>query len=81
MRRGETQNNANENPITGAWIFLADIVPAPTNPPIAGANGPDRKCIMGIIRHSKLTANAIDAAFSITNYAQEFGSALRREGV
>ncbi|SVA58008.1 uncharacterized protein METZ01_LOCUS110862, partial [marine metagenome] len=42
----------------------------PTNPPIAGANGPDRKCTMGIIRHSKLTANAIDAAFSITNYVK-----------
>ena len=70
IKTGAIQNRAKENPITGAWIFLADIVPAPTKLPIAGANGPERKCTIGMIRHIRLIPNAIDAAFSITNYVK-----------
>ena len=62
-----TQNTANKSPIMGACIFLAAIVPAPTKPPIAGANGPDKRCTMGMMKQTKLTMNATDEAFNITS--------------
>ena len=61
------QNIANKSPIMGACIFLEDIDPAPTKPPIAGANGPDKRCTMGMMRQSKLTKNATYEAFNITS--------------
>ena len=54
-------------PISGAFVFLEEMVTAPTNPPIAGARGPVKICTMGMIRQIKPTANAIDDAFNITS--------------
>lgn len=56
-----------KRPIRGACVFLEDMVPAPTNPPIAGASGPVKICTTGMIRQIKPTANAIDDAFNITS--------------